>query len=190
MNRFGTTIAAATLAAAAFQVTTAISLNARQPPAPQPAPAVGGGRGPAAPVFASTEILPDRRVVFRVYAPRADDVRLAGTDIPRNTQGLPMTKQENGVWETTTAPLEPGAYRYNFNVNGVAVIDPRSPMISESNNNVWSLVYVPGADFMETKDVPHGAIGAVTYLSTALHRFRRMHVYTPPGYELGSGTFP
>jgi enterochelin esterase family protein len=162
-----------------------VSLGARQPPA-QP----GGGRGAAAPAFASTEILPDHRVVFRIFAPRADDVRLMGTDIPRNVQGLPMTKQDNGVWEVTTAPLDPGAYRYTFNVNGVAVIDPRSPAISESNNNVWSLVYVPGADFMETKDVPRGAIAAITYHSTALQRMRRMHVYTPPGYEQGTAKFP
>jgi enterochelin esterase-like enzyme len=190
MNRTGTTIAAATIAAAALQLTSTISLNARQAPAPQPAPAVGGSRGPAAPVFASTEILSDRRVVFRIFAPKADEVRLMGTDIPRNTQGLPMTKQDTGVWEATTPPLEPGAYRYNFNVSGVAVIDPRSPAISESNNNVWSLVYVPGADFMETKDVPHGAIGAVTYHSTALQKVRRMHIYTPPGYEQGTARFP
>jgi enterochelin esterase-like enzyme len=30
----------------------------------------------------------------------------------------------------------------------------------------------------------------VTYYSTALGRFRRMHVYTPPGYELGGNRFP
>ena len=73
-------------------------------------------------------------------------------------QGLAMTKADNGVWEVTVGPLPPGSYRYNFNVNGVSVIDPRSPAISESNNNVWSLFHVPGADFMDTKDVPHGAV--------------------------------
>jgi enterochelin esterase family protein len=155
-----------------------------------PGQSAATGRGSAAPAFASPEVLSDRRVVFRVFSPKAEEVRLVGTDIPRNMQGLPMTKSDNGVWELTVGPLEPGAYRYNFNVNGVAVIDPRSPAISESNNNVWSLVYVPGAEFMETKDVPHGAVAAVTYHSTALQKDRRMHVYTPPGYELGKGTFP
>ncbi len=47
-------------------------------------------------------------------------------------------------------------------------------------------MYVPGADFMETKDVPHGAVASVTYYSKSLGKFRRMHVYTPPGYETGS----
>ena len=127
---------------------------------------------------------------MRHLAPKADAVRLSGGDIPGNGQGAEMTKGTNGVWEVTLGPIQPGAYRYNFNVDGVSVIDPRSSAISESNNNVWSLVNVPGADFMDTKDVPHGAVAAVTYYSSSLKKFRRMHVYTPPGYELGKGKFP
>jgi enterochelin esterase family protein len=72
----------------------------------------------------------------------------------------------------------------------VAVIDPRNPSTSESNNNTWSLVYVPGSDVSDTKDVPHGAVAAVTYYSRSLKRFRRMHVYTPPGYEKRDGKYP
>ncbi len=145
---------------------------------------------PAPPSFTSPDVRPDRGVVFRVFAPRADEVRLVGTDIPRNVQGIAMTKDDRGVWETTVGPLEPGAYRYNFNVNGVAVIDPRSPSISESNNNVWSMVHVPGAEFMDTGDVPHGAVAAIMYPSSALHKVRRMHIYTPPGYEVGTARYP
>src|SRR5258707_2963180 len=52
------------------------------------------------------------------------------------------------------------------------------------------MVYIPGADFMDTRDAPHGAVAAVTYYSGALKKYRRMHVYTPPGYELGQGKFP
>ena len=43
---------------------------------------------------------------------------------------------------------------------------------------------------METKDVPHGAVASVTYHSKALDKFRRMHVYTPPGYETSSRKYP
>ncbi len=96
-----------------------------------------------------------------------------------------MTKGENGVWSAAVGPIDPGAYRYNFNVDGVTVIDPRNAATSESNTNVWSLVYVPGSDVMDTRRVPHGAVSAVTYYSTALGKFRRMHVYTPPGYDAG-----
>jgi len=101
-----------------------------------------------------------------------------------------LTKRDDGVWEVTVGPVEAGAYRYNFNVDGVATIDPRNPAVSESNNNVWSLVCVPGSEVFDTKDVQHGAVAAVTYRSTALGRFRRMHIYTPPGYESAGGRYP
>jgi len=101
-----------------------------------------------------------------------------------------FAKAENGVWETKVGPVAPGTYRYRFMVNGVAVNDPRNAAVSESNTNNWSVVQVPGAEFMEVKQVPHGAVAAVHYYSTALSRFRRMHVYTPPGYELGKGKYP
>ena len=39
-------------------------------------------------------------------------------------------------------------------------------------------------------DVPHGAVASVTYYSKSLGRFRRMHVYTPPGYETSSRKYP
>src|SRR5256885_5794193 len=107
------------------------------------------------PQFVSPDVQTDRRVTFRILAPKAEAVRLAGGDIPGNGPGAPMTKGDRGIWEVTLGPLDPGAYRYNFNVDGVSVIDPRSPATSESNNNVWSLVYVPGSDFMDTKNVPH-----------------------------------
>ena len=49
---------------------------------------------------------------------------------------------------------------------------------------------VPGSDLMDAKDVPHGAISEVFYLSKTLNRQRRMHVYTPPGYEKGDAKYP
>src|SRR5712692_1928519 len=43
---------------------------------------------------------------------------------------------------------------------------------------------------MATKRVPHGAVASVHYYSTALGRDRRMHIYTPPGYEAGQQKYP
>jgi enterochelin esterase-like enzyme len=150
-------------------------------------PRFGGSRGPR---VVSPEISAGRHITFRVLAPKAEAVLLNGSDIPGIGRGANMTKDPNGVWEVTLGPLDTGAYRYNFNVDGVSVIDPRNPSTSESNSNTWSLVYVPGADFMDTKDVPHGAVAEVIYYSKSLKCFRRIHVYTPPGYESGKGKYP
>lgn len=143
------------------------------------------------PVVNSPEVLPDGRVIFRVLAPKAESVGLQASDILGMAAGGPQfVKAENGVWEATVGPLQPGAYRYTFMIQGVAAVDPRNPSVSESNDNTWSLVYVPGADWMEAARVPHGAVATVHYYSTALGRHRRMHVYTPPGYESGSDKYP
>lgn len=144
---------------------------------------------PAPPVV-SPEVSADRRITFRLMAPKAETVRVSGGDIPGNGPGTAMVKGANGVWTVTLGPVPAGAYRYTFQVDGMPMLDPRNPSNSESNNNVWSMVAVPGADFLDTRQVPHGAVAAVTYYSTELKRFRRMHVYTPPGYELGKGKYP
>jgi enterochelin esterase-like enzyme len=152
--------------------------------------AQAGQPAPAPPQFVSPEVLPDQRVAFRIYAPQARAIRLSGSDIPGVGRDTQLIKGEQEVWEVTLGPLGAGAYRYNFNVDGVATIDPRNPAISESNNNVWSLVYVPGSDLFDTRPVPRGAVAEVTYHSAALGKYRRMHVYTPPGYESGTGRYP
>ncbi|HWI57568.1 MAG TPA: alpha/beta hydrolase-fold protein [Bacillota bacterium] len=171
-------IAAVLLAAASISITFA------QPARP------GRGFGPQGPVVTSPEVASDCKLTFRLLAPKAETVRLSGGDIPGVGQGTAMTRGSNGVWEVTLGPIAPGAYRYNFNVDGVSVIDPRNPATSESNENTWSLVYIAGADFMDTKAVAHGAVSEVTYYSKTLARFRRLHVYTPPGYESGQEKYP
>lgn len=152
-------------------------------------PALGQAPNAPPPVI-SPEVQADRKITFRLLAPKAESVRLTGSDIPGMGPGKDMTKDDKGVWEVTIGPIEPGTYRYTFNLGGVTVIDPRNPSVSESNANVWSMVHVPGSEFQDTKNVPHGAVSAVTYYSTALGKFRRMQVYTPPGYESGKGKFP
>ncbi len=173
--------------ATALVLAVATPLVAQEPPRPT---AAQPGRQ-AQPQFTSAEVTADRHIVLRVFAPNAQAVRLTASDIPGVTSATSaMTRADTGVWELTVGPVVAGAYRYNFNIDGVATIDPRSSSTSESNANVWSLVVVPGNDLFDTKDVPRGAVAAVTYWSTALGAFRRMHVYTPPGYERGGGEYP
>ena len=169
----------------------------------QPGRGRGAGRGPQ---VISPEIQADHRVTFRILAPNAQTVTLNASDIPAaafgeptpsasggrggGRGGRPLQKGENGIWELTAGPVDPGAYRYIFTVDGVNTMDPRNTSISESNTQNWSMFYVPGADFMDTKDLPHGAVASVTYYSKTLQKFRRMHVYTPPGYEVTAHKYP
>src|SRR5262249_23202028 len=125
-----------------------------------------------------------------VLAPKAGSVGVFTTDIPGGFEPRPMKKGANGVWEATLGPVDPGTYRYLFTMDGVLTADPRNQAVSESNGNVWGVLHVPGSDFMDAADVPHGAVARVTHKSSALGKNRRMHVYTPPGYEAGAEKYP
>jgi enterochelin esterase family protein len=157
----------------------AVVVQAQDAPKRQPPPA-----------FKSPEVAPDRRVTMRLHAPQAKAVRLVTSDFPIAGMGMPMVKNKEGVWEATVGPAPAGAYRYRFNVDGVDTNDPRNPAVSEANSTTWNLALVPGSEDFDTRDVPHGAVSIATYRSKTLDRFRRMHIYTPPGYEKGEGKFP
>jgi enterochelin esterase family protein len=187
---------------------------AQSPPA-QPAPsspapgtpAAGRGGGRGGPPVVSPQIEADGRVTFRVLAPNAATVTVGG-DINGSlapdpaaapapggrggvTPAVTMAKGENGVWSgTTVRRVKPGAWRYTFNVDGVTVVDSRNVNVSPNQTQVQSVLYVPG-DFSETRDVPHGTVSLVRYVAKTLGGARReMYVYTPPGYDRGSGRFP
>ena len=158
--------------------------------------AVLAAQAPApAPLVTSPEVRADRHVTFRVLAPAAQKVELRSPgDIPgvggRGVAPPQLTKNGDGVWEATFGPLPAGAYRYVFAVDGVPVVDSRNPSTSQTNTTVYSLAVVPGSDVFDTRNVPHGAVASVHYNSTALGGIRRMHVYTPPGYETGRERYP
>jgi len=148
---------------------------------------------PGGPNLKSTDVLPDGRVVFRIYAPKASTVTLTGDFV---TQGRgaagPMQKDDEGIWSLTVGPLVPDFYSYSFNVDGVRTIDPRNPMVKQGIATLDSMFLVPGpeAAYEDVQPVPHGEVRAVWYDSKALGGPRRMHVYTPPGYERGSAKYP
>ncbi|MBS1805596.1 MAG: esterase [Acidobacteria bacterium] len=174
----------------------------QQPPAQTPPPAFQMPAPTPNDTLKSIEVQPDHRVRFRIWAPAATEVKLSAegpeatpnitpAEAYKNVGGVPMTKGEQGIWEAMIGPIEPGIYRYTFSVDGVSTTDPRNGLTSQSLTHASSLYEVPGADFMEYKsDVPHGAIATIYYESKAIPGGRRMHVYTPPGYETGTARLP
>lgn len=122
-----------------------------------------------------------------IYAPKAEEVSASGDIIPWG-QNLEITKAETGVSTIHIPNVKPGSYRYSFVVDGISVGDPKSMTVRENQ----ALLDIPGdgSGFWEMKDVPHGDIRIVYYPSTATRSTRRMHVYTPPGYDKGSDKLP
>ena len=144
----------------------------------QPAP-------PTGPTVRSPEIHPDGRVSFRLLAPKATEVTLRG-EWMEGAGRLPLAKNDEGVWSITVGPLPADLYSYSFQVDGLQVVDPRNPLIKlGATASNTSLIDIPGerAAFHAIREVPHGTVHVHHYMSRPAASMRRMHVYTPPGYE-------
>ncbi len=134
------------------------------------------------PAVRSPEVHPDKRVTFRITAPNAKEVGVNCSAFG----GKAMVKGEKGVWEYTSAPLEPDYYTYNLVVDGAILIDPaNTDMKSSLLGSGESVVHVPGSSSLswELNATPHGAIHHHLYKSEIIGDERDFYVYTPPGYE-------
>jgi enterochelin esterase family protein len=141
----------------------------------------------------SPEVLSDHRVTFRLYAPEAKSVKVRGewvSDFIEAQKGFDLQADSNGVWSVTLGPMRPGIFRYSFLVDGAEVADPRNPDSTQSLNFTRGMVAIPGLDYQDIGEVPHGSVHIVWYRSKTLGTLRRMHVYTPPGYENGAAKYP
>jgi enterochelin esterase-like enzyme len=143
----------------------------------------------------SPEVRPDRTVVFRLFAPKASEVVLMGSPGILEAIGAPkpLQKDDKGVWSVTVGPLAPGFYTYGYAIDGgLRMPDPANPNMELRRWGATSLFIVPGTEkaVFEERPVPHGTIHVNFYDSQNLKTPRMFYVYTPPGYETGSGKYP
>ncbi|MBC2663918.1 esterase [Novosphingobium flavum] len=159
----------------------------------RPAPAAAQNAEDPASVK-SPEVLPDGRVTFRLLAPKADAVQLTGDwmDNNRRNSSRSATREANGVWSITEGPLPPDYYVYSFRVDGVAALDPKNPVIKNGNTFNHNILKVPGPEtaFEDDRAVPHGQVRMAWYPSGVTGTVRRIHVYTPPGYDGNASRYP
>jgi enterochelin esterase-like enzyme len=150
----------------------AIAVLVSVPPAPAQSTAV-----------VSPDVSADRRVTFRLRAPDARDVQVAGEFLPGSTA---MVKDGGGVWSATIGPLEAEIYHYTFTIDGVRTIDPGNALVKTGStpSTLASVLEVRAAApaFYELRDVPHGEIHQLAYRSKSLGAIRRVTVYVPPAY--------
>lgn len=140
----------------------------------------------------SPEVLPDNKVIFRLYAPKATSVSVTGGWMTATVASENMVKGDTGMWVLTTRPLKPEFYGYKFVIDGVSVLDPNNLQIRRDWLGNESVLLVPGkeSDLYFVHNVPGGTLSKVWYDSPVIGLRRRMSVYTPPGYEKGTEKFP
>lgn len=142
----------------------------------------------AQPEFISPQVNPDNTVVFRLYAPNANAVKL-NTQIEKGS--VELIKEASGVWSAAIGPVKPDMYPYAFNVDGVQMADPKNTNIFPNEGFQNSLVEITGSKPLvhTLKNVPHGALSYRYYTSPELGQ-RPVVVYTPPGYEKNTNSYP
>ncbi|MDQ8203488.1 alpha/beta hydrolase-fold protein [Pelagicoccus sp. SDUM812003] len=124
------------------------------------------------------------RGYFQVKAPEAEQVQV---NLPQGQYDL--KRDSDGIWSVTTPPIEPGFHYYAFSIDGTMVFDPGSQAFFGASRHGSGIdVPEPGVDFYEVKNVPHGNLRSERYYSSVTDSWRRLFVYTPPGYDKSPDT--
>lgn len=101
----------------------------QEPPKRREAPALknGGGDTPAA---ATAKAVPTE---FKIKAPGAKTVELAGAFLVRTGGVKPMVRRDGDLW-TLRLYLTPNTYRYHFLVDGKKTLDPENPATEKGSS--------------------------------------------------------
>jgi enterochelin esterase family protein len=136
-------------------------------------------------------VQPSGDILFRVFAPNANDVRLK-FDLIRIAD-LTLAKRDGGVFESVLPYDEnrTGPVTVNVYIDGMINLYPFMP-IHWSASCPRNFIEIPDTDmeFMHIKDVPHGAMSREIYWADVLQSWERCMVYTPPGYMKSSKEYP
>ena len=169
-----------------------VSTLAQEPARPAAAPAAPAAfRTP--PRIISPEILPDKKVTFRVYAKDAQKIAVSGEWQAGFGATENLVRNDTGLFSLTVGPLNPELYGYTFIIDGVNSIDPNNVQVRRDGARYQSYFIVPGTEsdlYFHKNDVAHGTVTKTWYKSEVLGFQRRVYVYTPAGYESGTQKYP
>jgi len=116
-------------------------------------------------------------ISVRISAPQVADLRVFVDTMPA-ADAKPLTKDAAGVWTGTMGPFAPDVYSVSI--------------VADSVVRPIGYVHLAGTapEAWDPRKVPHGTIQQHWYDSRALGVLRSVYVYTPPGYEKGTTSYP
>jgi enterochelin esterase-like enzyme len=157
-------------------------------------------------VVSSPVLLENNMVIFNLFAPSAHEVAVTGEWMEgfgsisleggRMKEGPivseKLVKGESGIWTVTLGPIKPETYNYNFILDGVKITDPSNVLSNRDGIKTFSVLLIRGkeSELYTVNKVPHGTMHHIWYDSPALGLNRRMYIYTPPGYENSTVSYP
>lgn len=135
------------------------------------------------PGAAYPRIHPDRSITFRAIAPDARKVQIKPGGDGLGTTPFDMARDASGAWTVTTPPAAPGFHYYFLLIDGFQVSDPSTQSFYGWNRESSAVEVPDTADFYHPKNVPAGEIRTRWYFSKTTGQWRRVNIYTPPGYD-------
>jgi enterochelin esterase family protein len=145
------------------------------------------GRPPRPKPVVSPIIGENGAVTFQIKAPEAKQVAISGQMIDGKEA---LTRGDEGLWSVTLDSVSPGIYEYSFLVDGVKMVDPGNPSLKPQRSPNTSILHLSADAIHDFREVPHGTVHLHAHESAPIGRFREFQVYTPPGYEKGTESYP
>ena len=120
-------------------------------------------------------------MTFRIKAPDAQKVDFGFFD----SQRYPAKKGEDGFWTATTEPQVPGFHYYRVFIDGVEVNDPGEPdVLRDRQGHQRHRDPGEGRRLLPAQGrAARRGPRARWYFSKTTEAWRRIFVYTPPGYD-------
>lgn len=127
------------------------------------------------------QILSNGKAIFKIKAPEAQIIQI---DLGKKYD---LKKDQEGTWAVTTDSLSEGLHYYSLLIDNVPVADPASKTFY-GMGRFASGIEVPfsGDGYYALKNVPHGDIRIQNVFSKVTNSWRRVFIYTPPGYDNNS----
>ena len=122
-------------------------------------------------------------VTFKMFAPDAETVEVAGFGGCFSRDKITLTKDENGMFSTTVSGLAPCFHYHEWFVDGAKVVHPNAPIAYGcfGATNFFELPNEQDA-FWYLKDVPHGDVQIHSYTSHINGHMKKCYIYTPASY--------
>lgn len=121
---------------------------------------------------------------FRLDAPQAREVFLAGEMTDWDTGRLPMQRGADGAWQRCL-PLAAGQWVYKFVVDGQWMADPTAEGDDDGRGGRHSYVFVGEGEWTVPAGAPRGRLEEHRVPSRAWGQPQRVQVYLPPGWQRG-----
>ena len=144
----------------------------------------------------SLPLIESDTVAHFIYRGSVSSVTVPGDANAWNASAFPMVRlSTTDLWYHTRSFESSARLDYKFVLNGSTwILDPRNPHTVSGgfgpNSELRMPAYIPAPEIQFYPGIPHGQLWDTTFFSVNLGNSRTVRIYTPPGYQISTDSFP